>query len=293
MALNTSAAQVLASSTKGAPIWEDITPRWLLKLLPWLPVKAGIFRINQVTRPTEVISEHIEGTRIPDSWADYEANPKEMVLSTVQTVVQIHTRIPDLFNSPHDQLREQIRLAVEAIKERKEDLLINSPSFGLLTLAAERMRIQATGEPPSPDDMDTLASLVWKKPAFFLAHPVAIAAFGRECNSRGLSLETVEMFGVPFVTWRGIPIVPTDKLPIKGADKKRPVSSILLLRVGEQEQGVVGLHQDGIGTEALPSFSVRLMGIDQNAVARYLVTAYFSVAVLANDALGVLHGVGV
>ena len=121
MALNTSAAQVLASSTKGAPIWEDITPRWLLKLLPWLPVKAGIFRINQVTRPSEVISEHVEGTRVPDSWADYEANPKEIVLSTVQTVVQIHTRIPDLFNSPHDQLREQLRLAIEAIKERKED----------------------------------------------------------------------------------------------------------------------------------------------------------------------------
>lgn len=293
MALNTSAAQVLASSTKGAPIWEDITPRWALRLLPWLPVKAGIFRINQVTRPTEVISEHVEGSRIPDSWAEYEANPKEIVLTTVQTVVQIHTRIPDLFNSPHDQLREQIRLAVEAIKERKEDLVINSPSFGLLTVAAERQRIQATGEAPTPDDMDNLASLVWKKPAFFLAHPVTIAALGRECNARGLSLETVEMFGVPFVTWRGIPIVPTDKLQIKRGEKKRPVSSILLLRVGEQEQGVVGLHQDGLGTEALPSFSVRLMGIDQNAVARYLVTAYFSVAVLANDAVGVLHGVGV
>jgi len=293
MALNTSAAQVLASSTKGAPIWEDITPRWLLKLLPWLPVKAGIFRINQVTRPSEVISEHVEGTRVPDSWADYEANPKEIVLSTVQTVVQIHTRIPDLFNSPHDQLREQLRLAIEAIKERKEDLLINSPSFGLLTVAAERMRLQGTGEPPTPDDMDNLVSLVWKKPGFFLAHPVAIAAFGRECNARGLSLETVEIFGVPFSTWRGIPIVPTDKVPITRGEKKRLLSSILLLRVGEQEQGVVGLHQDGIGSEALPSFNVRLMGIDQSAVARYLVTAYFSIAVLANDAVGVLHGVGV
>ena len=293
MPLNTHSAQVLASSTKGAPIWEDITPRWVLKLLPWLPVEAGVFRVNQVTRPTEVISEHVEGTRLPDSGAEYEANPKEIVLTTVQTVVQMHTRVPDLFNSPHDQLREQIRLAVEAIKERKEKLLINSPTFGLLTVAAEKMRIQGTGQAPTPDDMDNLLSLVWKKPAFFLAHPLAIAALGRECNSRGLTLETVEMFGVPFVTWRGVPIVPSDKLPIAVDERKVPVSSILLLRVGEQEQGVVGLHQTGVGDAALPSFSIRLMGIDQQAVARYLVTSYFSAAVLANDALGVLHGVSV
>jgi hypothetical protein len=293
MPLNTHSAQVLASSTKGAPIWEDITPRWVLKLLPWLPVEAGIFRVNQVTRATEVISEHVEGTRLPDSGAEYEANPKEIVLTTVQTVVQMHTRVPDLFNSPHDQLREQIRLAVEAIKERKEKLLVNSPTFGLLTVAAEKMRIQGTGQAPTPDDMDNLLSLVWKKPAFFLAHPLAIAALGRECNSRGLTLETVEMFGVPFITWRGVPIVPSDKLPIAMDERKVPVSSILLLRVGEQEQGVVGLQQRGVGDAALPSFSIRLMGIDQQAVARYLVTSYFSVAVLANDALGVLHGVTV
>src|SRR5437764_109766 len=99
-------------------------------MLPWVSVKAGTYRINQVTKPTEVIAEHPEGTRLPDGAADYEANPNEITLATVQTAVQIHTRIPDLFNSPHDQLREQIRLAVQALHEEKERRLISSPSMG-------------------------------------------------------------------------------------------------------------------------------------------------------------------
>ena len=294
MGLNTTTAQNLASSTKVVPIWEDITPRWILRLMPWVPVKAGIYRINQVTKPTEVIAEHPEGTRLPDGSADYEANPNEIILTTLQTVVQIHTRIPDLFNSPHDQLREQIRLAVQALQEEKERRAITSPSFGLLTVAAEKMRLQGSGGPPSPDDFDNLLGLVWKYPAFFVAHPRAIAAFGRECNTRGISLETVEMFGVPFLTWRGVPIVPSDKLPITRREGTNDeTSSILLLRVGEQQQGVVELHQEGVGDENLPSTAIRFMGIDQDAVARYLVTSYFSVAVLTNDALGVLHNVTV
>ena len=292
MGLNSAAAQNLASSTKVAPIWEDISPRWILRLLPWVPVKAGIYRINQVTKPTQVIGEHLEGTRLPDGAADYEANPNEITLATLQTVVQVHTRIPDLFNSPHDQLREQIRLAVQALYEEKERRTIASHSFGLLTLAAEKMRLQGSGGPPTPDDFDNLLGLVWKYPAFFVAHPRLIAAFGRECNARGISLETVEMFGVPFSTWRGVPIVPSDKLPITRREgKSEETSSVLLMRVGEQQQGVVGLHQEGVGDENLPSMAIRFMGIDQEAVARYLVTSYFSLAVLANDALGVLHNV--
>lgn len=292
MALNTFAAQTLSSSTKIAPIWEGITPRWLLKLMPWLEVSAGRFRVNQVTRPTDVTSEHGENVKLPDTFADYEAHPREITLTTLQSVVTMHTRIPDLYNSPHDQLREQIRLGIEAIKEEKERLFITSPSFGLLSVAAEKMRIQGSGDPLSPNDLDDLLSLVWNRPAFFVAHPRAIACFHRECNQRGLDVPTVEMFGVPFSTWRGIPILPSDKLPVK-ATKKAATSSVLLMRVGEQEQGVVGLHQAGVGTPALPSLSVRLMGIDTSSVARYLISSYFSVAVLAPNALGVLHDVGV
>lgn len=292
MALNTSAAQTLSSSTKIAPIWEGITPRWLLKLMPWVDVTAGIFRVNQVTSPTVVTSEHAVGVKLPDSYADYEANPREITLTTLQSVVTMHTRIPDLFNSPHDQLREQIRLGIEAIKEEKERLLLTSPNFGLLSVAAEKMRIQSSGAPLSPNDLDDMLSLVWNRPALFVAHPRAIACFHHECNNRGLNVPSVEMFGVPFSVWRGIPIIPSDKMPLK-ATKKSTVSSVLLMRLGQQEQGVIGLHQMGVGTPALPSLSVRLMDIDNASVARYMISAYFSVAMLAPTAVAVLHDVGV
>ena len=90
--------------------------------------------------------------------------------------------------------------------------------------------------------------LVWKKPAFFLAHPRAIAAFGREATRRGVPPVVVHLFGSPFITWRGVPLIPSSKLPVKG-DK----SSILLLRVGENKRGVVGLQKVGVSGEIEPA----------------------------------------
>jgi hypothetical protein len=87
--------------------------------------------------------------------------------------------------------------------------------------------------------------------------------------------------------WRGVPIFPCSKIPITDGD----ISSILALRVGEDNQGVVGLHQTGIPDEYEPSLSVRFMGIDEKAIMSYLVSAYYSVAILVPDALGVLENV--
>src|SRR5262245_49859994 len=129
MALSSLAAQNLATTSKTSPMWEGITPRWVLKLLPWVQVRSGIYRITRVTTPAQVLAEHPEGADLPASNADYEAHPREITLSTVQSVLEIHTRVPDLHNQPHDQLREQLRLTIEAIKEEKERRLINSPSF--------------------------------------------------------------------------------------------------------------------------------------------------------------------
>ena len=64
-------------------------------------------------------------------------------------------------------------------------------------------------------------------------------------------------------------------------------------RVGEADQGVVGLHQTGIPGEIMPSLSARLMGLDSLGVASYLLTLYFSCAVLTDDALGILENVEV
>jgi len=192
------------------------------------------------------------------------------------------------------------------IKEREESEIINDPEQGLLHAAVPAMRIRTRSGPPTPDDLDDLLAHVWKEPTFFLAHPRAIAAFGRECTRRGVPPPTLQMFGSPFLTWRGVPLVPSDKLPVNRAvgsrvphatnrdvDGSAGLTSILLLRVGEQKQGVVGLHQVGLPGEQLPGLSVRFMGIDNNSTASYLVTLYFSAAVLTEDALGILENVEV
>jgi encapsulin shell SprI-like protein len=120
-----------------------------------------------------------------------------------------------------------------------------------------------------------------------LAHPRAIAAFGRECTRRGVYPSTVEVQGSTVPAWRGVPILPCNKIPVTEAQ----TTSMIVMRTGEDDQGVVGLHQTGIPDEYQPSLNVRFMGINEKAVLSYLVSVYFSVAVLVPDALGILENV--
>jgi CRP-like cAMP-binding protein len=240
----------------------------------------------------DVSAAHSEEADVTDTIVDYDEFPREYELSLIQGLVKIHTRVTDLYNDPHVQYAEQIRLATETFKEEQEWQIINNPEFGLLHAAPRSMRIQTRAGSPTPDDLDELLAKVWKKPCFFLAHPRAIAAFGRECTWRGVPPVAIEVFGSPFITWRGVPLIPCDKLAINGTSSIQ-TTNILLLRVGESEQGVVGLHQTGIEGEHLPGLSVRFMGIDKKAIASYLMTLYYSVAVLVDDALGVLENVEV
>jgi Phage capsid-like protein len=147
----------------------------------------------------------------------------------VTTVVDVHTRVSDLYSSPYDQIKEHLRLTIETIKERQESELINNPDYGMLANVADGQRISTLTGPPTPDDLDELIVKVWKEPAFFLAHPRAVAAFGRECTRRGVPPASVSLFGSQFITWRGIPLIPTDKVPLEGSRTK-----ILLLRTGEE-----------------------------------------------------------
>ena len=43
------AARQLANATKTVPQMGTITPRWLVRLLPWIGVEAGIYRLNAHT----------------------------------------------------------------------------------------------------------------------------------------------------------------------------------------------------------------------------------------------------
>jgi hypothetical protein len=247
-------------------------------------------------RNIDLVSGFAENVEIPETFVDYSATPREYSLSAVQTVVRVHTRVSDLYNSPYDQLEEQMRLTIEGIKERQEWDIVNNKKFGLIHSADPAMRISTRYGSPTPDDLDELLAMVWKKPAFFLAHPRAIAAFERECTWRGVPPVTMNLFGTPVITWRGVPLVPCDKLEMKSRYQSNQwlgTTSILLLRVGEADQGVVGLHHAGIPGEIRPSLSARLMGLDSMGVACYLLTLYFSCAVLTDDALGILENVEV
>ena len=247
-------------------------------------------------RNIDLVSGFAENVEIPETFVDYSATPREYSLSAIQTVVRVHTRVSDLYNGPFDQLEEQMRLTIEGIKERQEWELVNNKKFGLIHSVDPAMRISTRYGAPTPDDLDELLALVWKKPAFFLAHPKAIAAFERECTWRGVPPVTMNLFGTPVITWRGIPLVPCDKLEMKSRYQSNQwfgTTSILLLRIGEADQGVVGLHQSGIAGEIMPSLSARLMGLDSLGVASYLLTLYHSCAVLTDDALGVLENVEV
>ncbi|HSL09183.1 MAG TPA: Crp/Fnr family transcriptional regulator, partial [Pseudonocardiaceae bacterium] len=160
---------------------------------------------------------------------------------------------------------------------------INNRDFGLLHNADLSQRIHARTGPPTPDDLDELLSRR-RKSKFFLAHPRTIAAFGRECNRRGIYSSSIDIDGHTMTAWRGVPIFPCNKIPITNTR----TSPILVLRTGVDDEGVIGLHQTGIPDEVQPGLNVRFMGINNKAITSYLVSTYYSAAVLVPDALGIL-----
>src|ERR1700678_3796987 len=289
-ALGDVAARQLANATKTVPQMSSISPRWLTHLLQWVPVEAGIYRLNRVKEGTAVeVDCSVRDERVlPQTFVDYEEHPREYMLSAVNTVLDVHTRVSDLYSDPYNQITEQLRLTIETIKERQESELINNKEYGLLSSIVPSQRIKTRTGAPTPDDLDELITKVWKEPGFFLLHPLAVAAFGRECTRRGVPPPTVSLFGSQFITWRGIPLIPSDKVGIEDGKSK-----IILIRSGESRQGVVGLYQPNLPGEQTPGLSVRFMGINHKAIASYLVSLYCSLAALVDDALAVLDDVEV
>ena len=288
LALSDNAARQLANATKTVPVLSTISPRWLVHLLQWAPVEAGIYRLNKVKNPQNVAvtCAKRDESELPQTFVDYEDQPREYFLNAVSTVLDVHTRVSDLYSSPHDQIKEQLRLTIETIKEKQESELINNADYGLLASVSPDQIVYPLTGAPTPDDLDELLTKVWKEPAFFLTHPLAIAAFGRECTRRGVPPPTVRLFGSQFLTWRGVPLIPSDKVPVTDGKTK-----ILLLRVGEKRQGVVGVYQPGLAGEQSPGLSVRFMGINRSAIASYLISLYCSLVVQSDDALAVLEDV--
>lgn len=229
---------------------------------------------------------HFGEPDLPGTHAAYGTSPSELELSVAQTVLRIHTRVGDLYNDPMDQVEQQIRLTIEALREQQESQLINNPEFGLLANVAPGERIHTRSGPPTPDDVDELLCRR-RKTRLFLAHPKALAAFGRECSRRGVYPPTTQVDGQQVMAWRGVPVLPCDKIPVSD----HGVTSILAMRTGLKDDGVIGLRQTGIPDEREPGLSVRLRGTDDKGIMSYLVSAYYSAAILVPSALGVLDNV--
>ncbi|MDR2631305.1 MAG: hypothetical protein LBC60_10320 [Spirochaetaceae bacterium] len=299
-ALGQDAAYQLANVTKTPPQYGALTPKWLARILEFKGLEAGIYRVNRVVEgetPLDVLcSQDPKKVDIPQGYIEYQTKPREYRLSSISTIINVDTKVQDVYSAPYDQTKEQLALAVESLKERQESQIINSDDYGLLKNAAESQRIQPRYGRPMPDDLDELLTKVWKDPSFFLAHPRAIAAFERECTRRGVPPVTVNIAGGTFIAWRGVPIIPTDKLFVDGLKNpkaKTGKTNILLVRSGEANRGVIGLYQTGIPNEQSRGLSVRFRGVDDDGVASYLLSVYCSAAILADDALAVLEDVEV
>src|SRR6476661_8008285 len=165
-ALGDLAARQLANATKTVPQLSTITPRFLLHLLSWVPVEAGIYRVNRVVNPESVAIHAEEGVGteepLPETYVDYETNPREYTLRSISTLLDVHTRVSDLYSSPHDQIAQQLRLTIETIKERQEFELVNSPDYGLIANTAKKQKLSTVGGPPTPDDLDNMIARAWK-----------------------------------------------------------------------------------------------------------------------------------
>ena len=299
-ALNAAQAYPLADITKTRPQYGALTPRWINRFLEFKGLDSGIYRVNKVVEgetPLDVLcSQTKKSDIIPDGYIEYETEPREYRLSSISTILNVNTAIQDVYSSPYDVTNDHLQLAIESLRERQESQLINNDDYGLLKNVPDSQRIQTINGAPTPDDLDELISKVWKEPSFFLAHPRAIAAFERECTKRGVPPMTTNIGGGTFLLWRGIPLIPTDKLLVDGLKKPESQSgktNILLIRTGEAKRGVIGLYQAGLKEEQSRGLSVRFRGIDDKGVASYLLSLYCSAAILADDAIAVLEDVEV
>ena len=120
-ALGREAAYQLANVTKTAPQFAAITPRWVSRFLDYKGLESGIYRVNKVVEgetPLDVLcSQDPSRVEIPQGYIEYQTTPREYQLDSISTIINVDTKIADLYSSPYDQASEQIALAIESLRE--------------------------------------------------------------------------------------------------------------------------------------------------------------------------------
>jgi len=152
LSLNENAAYQLANVTKTAPQFGAITPRWLVRFLDWKPLEAGTFRLNRVdeSKPIDSTCGHEDESTLASTFVQYQEKPREYRLSSINAVLNVHTRVSDLLSSPFDQVREQLRLLIESVKEKQESELLNNADYGLIHNVDESQKLKTRKGAPTP-----------------------------------------------------------------------------------------------------------------------------------------------
>jgi hypothetical protein len=76
--LTEKAARQLSNTTKTPPQWRGATPRWLVQMIPWTPVEAGTYRVNQALDDDFAAKcSPAQGEALPVAFSDYDAQPRE------------------------------------------------------------------------------------------------------------------------------------------------------------------------------------------------------------------------
>ena len=289
--LGDKAAFQLANVTKTPPQYGAITPRWLVRLLDWKPLEAGTLRVNRVVDDdsVEVVCESEE-----------ENDASGIVRQLRGEAARVHAEL-DLVRPA--RLDEDLRPVQQSVR----------PDPGAAP-ADDRIGQGAAGERADQQRRVRAAQERARRAAHQDAHGPADPGRPRRAARQGLE-RAVVLPGAPardrglrarvhasrrsagdgHDVRRAVPHLArraarSDRQAARGGGR-RP--AILLLRVGEKKQGVIGMYQPGLPGEQTPGLSVRFMGIDQSSVASYLVALYCSAAVLTDDAIAALDGVDV
>jgi len=114
---------------------------------------------------------------LPETYVDLRDQPARIHLRTISTLLDIHTRVSDLYSSPHDQIAQQLRLTIETIKERQNPNW-STARYGCWPRRPRSRRFRRR-RCATPDDLDALITKVWKTRASPDAS-AGVAAFGRE-----------------------------------------------------------------------------------------------------------------
>ena len=114
--LSEAAARQLANATKTRAQWSGNYAALARIFLPWTPVEAGIYRFNRVREGRNSLADadvacsprRDVDSDLPLTFVDYESAPREYSLNAVSTVLDVQTRVSDLYSHPYDQIQEQV-----------------------------------------------------------------------------------------------------------------------------------------------------------------------------------------